>query len=164
MMTKGIITQINIKPNTPGEHGLPKKSINKVLVTKAGLTGDYNRYRQVKKSGNPEMAVMFIAQEILDDLNAEGWPVCPGDLGENFTTQNLPYNPIKENQIYKIGSAKIQVTFKCTPCSNLEVLSYVGKKKSAAFIKTLVDRRGWYAKVIKEGWVKIADEIRLITD
>ncbi len=161
-MQKGTIGQINVKPHIPGEHGLPKKSVNSVEVTEEGVSGDYNRYRQKKKSGEPEMAVMLIAKEILNDLRKEKWPVNPGDLGENFTTKGLDYYLIKENQKYRIGSALIQISFKCNPCTNLEVLAYVGKEKSTEFIKTLMNRRGWYARVLEKGTVKTGDDIILV--
>ncbi len=69
-MTKGTILQISVKSETPGEHGLPKIAVSSVKVTSSGLEGDYNRYRQRKKNGDPDMAVMLIAKEILDDLNS----------------------------------------------------------------------------------------------
>ena len=40
------ILQINIKPDTPGEVGLPKMPIKSTIVTEWGLEGDYNRFRK----------------------------------------------------------------------------------------------------------------------
>lgn len=80
-MTKGTILQISVKPETPREHGLPKIAAPSVKITSSGLEGDYNRYSHRQKNGNPDMAVMLIAKEILDDLNKGGWAVKPGDLG-----------------------------------------------------------------------------------
>jgi MOSC domain-containing protein YiiM len=38
-------------------------------------------------------------------------------------------------------------------------LHYIEKEKGPKFLKTLKGRRGWYAKVLKEGKVKIGDSI-----
>ena len=37
------VIQISVKPDTPGEVGLPKMSVGQALVKKEGLEGDYNR-------------------------------------------------------------------------------------------------------------------------
>ena len=66
------VIQISVKPDTPGEVGLPKMSVGKALVKKEGLEGDYNRARKKKKDNDPDMAVMVISTDILDQLNQEG--------------------------------------------------------------------------------------------
>ena len=156
------IFQINIKPNTPGEAGLPKIAIRSAQISFSGVEGDYNRFRLNKKNNEPDMAIMLISMDILEDLNNEGWPVKPGDLGENLTLDNIDYGKINPGQRYKIGEAEIEISIICDPCSNLTVLPYVGKDKISTFIKTLMKRRGWYARVIKEGIVSSGDTILLI--
>ncbi|MBN4081078.1 hypothetical protein JYT44_01805 [Caldithrix abyssi] len=49
------IFQINVKPETSGEVGLPKMPINQVHITAAGLEGDFNRYGL--KKNDPDMVV-----------------------------------------------------------------------------------------------------------
>jgi len=88
------VIQISVKPDTPGEVGLPKMSVDQALVKKEGLEGDYNRARKKKKDNDPDMAVMIISTDILDQLNQEGWPVKPGDVGENLTITNIDYKKI----------------------------------------------------------------------
>ena len=114
-MNSGKILQISVKPSTPGEHGLPKMSVSSAEIHYGGVDGDYNNFRQEKKSGEPDMAVMLITQGILDDLNSEGWPVESGDLGENLTISDLSYISIEPEQKFRMGTALIQITFKCEP-------------------------------------------------
>ena len=83
------IFQINVKPNTPGEVGLPKVAIDSAQISFSGIEGDYNRFRLNKKNNDPDMAIMLISMDILDELNNEGWPVKAGDLGENLTLDNI---------------------------------------------------------------------------
>ena len=86
----GVVLQVNRKPETPGQHGLPKVPVDAVRVTYHGLEGDYNRFRTYAKGGDPARAVMLMPLETLRELNAEGWPVQPGDMGENITSQGIP--------------------------------------------------------------------------
>ena len=156
------VFQINVKPNTMGEVGLPKISIDSGEISLSGIEGDYNRFRFNKKNNDPDMAIMLISKDILEELNNEGWPVKPGDLGENLTLANIDYRTIKSGQHYTAGQAELEVSIICHPCSNLNVLPYVGEDKVSTFIKTLMKRRGWYARVIKEGLVSSGDPFLLI--
>lgn len=147
------LLQINVKPNTTNERGIPKTAVINAILSKSGLEGDYNNYRTIKKSRNPDMAVLLYPIETIKELNKEGWPIKPGDLGENFTITGIPHSYFLPNQQYQIGESLIEISFECDPCQNLSVLSYVGKTKINEFIKTLMHRRGWYARVLKEGLI-----------
>ena len=147
------IHQINVKPNRANEHGIPKTSVISAILSKSGIEGDYNNYRTIKKDQNPDMAVLVYPIETIHELNDEGWPIMPGDMGENFTISGIPHSHFSPNQQYQIGESLIQISFECDPCQNLSVLPYVGKTKINEFIKTLMHRRGWYARVLKEGLI-----------
>ncbi|MBT6866176.1 MAG: hypothetical protein HOA19_02380, partial [Candidatus Marinimicrobia bacterium] len=86
------IVQINIKPKILSEHGLPKTPVTSVTLSKSGLEGDYNNFRTLKKDQNPDMAVLVYPIETIHELNNEGWPIMPGDLGENFTLSGIPHS------------------------------------------------------------------------
>jgi MOSC domain-containing protein YiiM len=148
------IVQINVKPKTPSEHGLPKTPVCSVVLSKSGLEGDYNNFRTIKKNRNPDMAVLVYPIETIHELNNEGWPIKPGDLGENFTIKGIPYLKLSPSQKYQIGECIIEISLECDPCQNLSILPYIGELKIKEFIKSLMHRRGWYARVIKEGIVK----------
>ena len=147
------LLQINVKPNTANEHGIPKTSVSSAMLSKSGLEGDYNNYRTIKKNRNPDMAVLLYPIETIEELNKEGWPIKPGDLGENFTITGIPHSHFSPNQQYQIGDSLIEISFECDPCQNLSVLPYIGKTKINDFNKTLMHRRGWYARVLKEGLI-----------
>lgn len=147
------IHQINVKPNRANEHGIPKTSVISTILSKSGIEGDYNNYRTIKKDQNPDMAVLVYPIETIHELNDEGWPIMPGDMGENFTISGIPHSHFLPNQQYQIGESLIEISFECDPCQNLSVLPYVGKPKINEFIKTLMHRRGWYARVLKEGLI-----------
>ena len=156
------IFQINVKPDTPGEVGLPKMPVESTIVTEWGLEGDYNRFRKKEKDNDRDMAVMGISTDILNALNNEGWPVKPGDLGENLTLANIDYASMVPGQQYKIGDVELEISIICNPCSNLYKLSYVGEEKGPQFLKTLMNRRGWYARVLKTGQISTGDTASLL--
>ena len=45
------VLQINVKPETQGEHGLPKIPVKNGILTKEGFKGDHNNFRMEKKGG-----------------------------------------------------------------------------------------------------------------
>ncbi len=166
---KATIYQLNIKPETPGERGLPKKPVEAAYVIARGIVGDFNKYRHEEKHDNPNMALLLLPLETIQQLNTEGWPVQPGDLGENITTHGIPYNSFAPGKRYALGNAEIEIAEPCTPCRNLAVLSYVGKERCTEFMRTLLyqngernNRRGWYARVLKEGEIKKGETIEEI--
>jgi MOSC domain-containing protein YiiM len=46
-------------------------------------------------------------------------------------------------------------------CTYLYSLPYIGDERGPEFIKTVKDRRGWYARVLEEGVVKEGDCFQL---
>lgn len=157
-----ILFQINQKPKSKGKPGLPKTPTDVAIVTKNGLEGDFNNFRNTKKDNDPNMALMILSYDIIKNLNIEGWPVKPGDLGENLTFSNIAYSKFWPSQRYRIGEIEIEISFICDPCSTLKHLPYIGNRKIKDFIKTLVGRRGWYAKVLKPGKIKKGDLLKKI--
>ncbi|MHA1983932.1 MAG: MOSC domain-containing protein [Candidatus Hodarchaeales archaeon] len=159
------IVQISIKPKIPKEVGLPKQSVQSAYISKSNVGTDYNTYRmslsQEKINNRP---VLVYPIELIDQLNSEGWPLKPGDLGENITTKGIKYDKFVPGSKYQLGDKVIiEITDECKPCSNLSALPYIGKEKANEFIKTLVGRRGMFAKVLLEGDVHMGDEIKEIS-
>ena len=159
---KPLVLQINKKSETIKEVGLPKYPVNEAKISFMGIDGDFNRFRSKKKNNDPNMALLVLTSDIINELNNEGWPIKAGDLGENLTLTDIDYGSLAPNQKYAIGSAQIEISFICDPCSNLKALPYVGKEKVNDFIKTLLNRRGWYAKVLKAGRIGKGDIVKKI--
>ncbi|QQG39837.1 MAG: MOSC domain-containing protein [Candidatus Aenigmatarchaeota archaeon] len=168
MPIKGRVHQLSVKPSTPGEVGLPKLAIPQAAVTRLGMAGDYNQYRQEvhEPLGDERMALLLMPLETIWQLNDEDWPVKPGDLGENITTEGIPYGAfgtqinkglkyeLISGHTFNIGNDLVaEVAKVCNPCHNLMELPYVGKENFAEFCRTLLGRRGWYARVLDEGTV-----------
>ena len=161
-LRSGVVRRIGVKPKTPGERGLPKPEVDRVELRADGLDGDYNLYRQTTRSGDPEMAVLLLPEEVLDELNAEGWPVRPGDLGENFTTAGVPYDDLRPRTTVELGEAVVETSKPCEPCDNLFALPYVGAEKGPLFLRAMLHRRGWFARVVRPGTVRRGSAVRLV--
>jgi MOSC domain-containing protein YiiM len=151
----GRVVRLSIKPKTPGEYGLPKSAVPSLTITASGAEGDYNRYRTSRLSGDPDQAILVLTQEALDALNAEGWPVAAGDIGENLTLGGIAERSLVPGAQLTIGTVRLEITRPCEPCTELQILPYVGKARGAEFVKTMVDRRGWYARVLTGGVVTV---------
>jgi len=155
----GKVFELHRKPEAPGEHGLPKPTVPKAFVSRSGVTGDFNRYRHEVKQDDEAMAILLIPRETLEQLGREGWPVRSGDLGENITTEGIPYDSFSPGRRFRVGDSVLEVSKACTPCDNLYLLPYVGPARGPEFLKVMLDRRGWYARVLQEGWIRTGDPI-----
>ena len=148
----GSLLQINAKPRSAGHPGLPKQSCPSLQITVAGVEGDYNYYRARKLKHDPAQAVLIVTEEVLLRLNAEGWPVKLGDLGENLTVRVAESSLVPGSRV-EVGEVVMEVSLACDPCQELYTLPFVGQEKGAAFLRTMVGLRGWYARVLAEGTV-----------
>jgi len=158
----GRVFELHRKAEVPGEHGLPKPRVDEALVSAAGLAGDFNRYRHEEKHDDAGMALLLMPRETIAALDREGWPVRPGDLGENVTTEGIEYDAFVPGRRFRMGTAVVEITKACTPCDNLFLLPYVGPARGAEFLRTTLGRRGWYARVLHEGRLRTGDPIEQI--
>jgi MOSC domain-containing protein YiiM len=160
--TTGRVYRLGAKGPAAGERGLPKPELAEARVLRTGVEGDYNVYRETKRSGDPGMALLLLPKEVIDQLRAEGWPVSAGDLGENVTTEGIPYEALRPPRRLRLGGVVVETTKPCDPCDNLYLLPYVGPERGPGFVKTTLGRRGWFARVLAEGRVRRGDRVDLL--
>jgi len=158
----GRVIRLGVKPRTPGQRGLPKPAVPRVRVALAGVDGDYNVWRQEERAGDPDYALLLLPVETIEALNREGWPVRPGDLGENITSSGIPYDSFTPPARLRVGGVVAEVSKACDPCDNLILLPYVGSARGPEFLRTLIGRRGWYARVVEPGEIRTGDAIQLL--
>ena len=95
-----------------------------------------------------------MSEEILTDLRAEGWSVQPGDLGENLLVAGLPPDALEPGTTVRLGDVVLQVSKPCDPCTVLFTLPYVGADRGPQFLRIMLGRRGWFARVLHGGTVR----------
>ena len=159
---RGSVHSLHRKPEQLGEEGLPKPSVEELLLSERGVEGDFNRYRHERLADAPDQALLLLPIELVATLQSEGWPVHPGDLGENVTSQGIAYAEFRVGDRFRIGEAVAQVSKPCLPCNYLEQLPYVGRVRGKEFQATLLGRRGWFASVVRKGRVRKGDAIALL--
>jgi len=157
-----VVSRLAIKPKVAGEPGLPKAAVPSLRFSAAGAEGDYNHYRATELHGDPDQAVLLVTEDLLSRLQAEGWPVSPGDLGENLTLRGVPESALAVGVRLTIGPVSVEVTRPCDPCTNLYALSYVGRDRGPAFLKATVGRRGWYGRVLSEGEIRAGAPVTVV--
>lgn len=152
----GRIVGLHLKSREGRARGIPKRPVFRLAITVEGVEGDFNRWRTEKAAGDPDQAVLLLEEEILIGLRAEGWPVRPGDLGENLLLAGLPPGALREGARLRVGEVVLELSKPCDPCIVLYGLPYVGMERGPGFVRALKGRRGWFARVVGAGVVTAA--------
>jgi MOSC domain-containing protein YiiM len=83
----------------------------------------------------------------------------PGSFGENIYTEELSEKDLIIGDIYKLGTAKVQLTVARRPCATINT-SYEDKRRLKEVMHP--GRPGWFYRVIDEGEVKVGDYLEFI--
>jgi len=159
----GIVLRTSIKPRTDGQRGLPKPAVPSLEITYRGAAGDFNNYRTEQMPDDLDQALLLLTEEVLRDLQSDGWPVQPGDLGENLTLAGIPERMLAPGVRLRIGEALVEVSLACDPCATLYELPYIGRGRGPEFLRRLNGRRGWYARVLEPGIVTPGTPVQLVS-
>ena len=154
------IVQVNIS-----QGGVPKKPVPSARVTLTRVEGD--DWNDKISHGLADQNVCLFSLELIEELKAEGFPLFPGALGENLTTEGLDYRKVRLGEIYRIGDdVELRITKIRVPCSTIAVYgegiiaaTYDLDVKRGNVETPKWGRSGYYAKVLKEGIVKPDDPI-----
>ena len=115
-MAKATVIGLHVKSKDAGGLRLPKLPVDSARVTVEGMEGDYNRHRHEQDGDNPDRALLIFPVETMRDLNDEGWPVRPGDLGENVTTEGMLNAEFDVGVHLRIGEVLAEVAENDMPC------------------------------------------------
>lgn len=125
-------------------HGFSKRTdLFVTLIEGLGVAGDAHAGLTVKHRsrvradpGQPNLRqVHLIASELLDEVNAEGFDVVPGALGENVTTRGIALIDLPRGTLLHLGeTAVVEVTGLRNPCSQIETFR-------PGLLKRMVGRR-----------------------
>jgi MOSC domain-containing protein YiiM len=161
----GRVVSVNISRG-----GVPKNAVPAARVRFDRLEGD--DWNDKKHHGLPGQAVCLFSLELIEDLKAEGYPLFPGALGENFTTAGLAYRDLRPGQVFLVGpEVEIRITKIRTPCRTILVYgegimkaTYDAEVRAGNVHTPRWGRSGFYAEVVKEGTVHAGDPIILKED
>lgn len=146
-----------------GEHsGLRKRAIDRVVLTYEGVQGD--QIVDLAHHGGSDKALCVFAQEYYAALQAQfcspAEPLVAGGMGENLSSLGLLDVQICIGDVFRVGSALIQVSQPRRPCWKLNA-----RFGQEAISRTLEKMRatGWYARVLESGAFVVGDQMVLVS-
>ncbi|HWU67605.1 MAG TPA: MOSC domain-containing protein [Stenotrophobium sp.] len=132
-----------------------------VAVGTEGLAGDQQADRRVH--GGPEKAVHHFPAENLARLAlafpAQAAQFIPGGMGENISTRGWTEAEVCIGDVYRLGSARIQLSQPRSPCWKIDA------RHGAEGITEYVHEHGiagWYYRVLTAGVVAAGDDLELL--
>lgn len=142
--------------------GIRKRRVetDAIVVGETNLAGD--RQADLTVHGGIDKAIYAYPSEHLPVWTEElGFdePLGPNAFGENLTTRGILETEICIGDVYRWGTALVQVSQPRGPCYKLEmVLGLPG------FIETFVlsGRSGWYLRVLQPGEARVAAAMELV--
>ena len=105
----GTVTQLSTSKG-----GVPKLAIDAVEVDFRGVVGDTQRVRV--HHGRPWQALCLFADEVIDELRAEGHPIGRGSTGENITVAGLDWTVVRPGVQIRVGTVLALVQAYAQPC------------------------------------------------
>ena len=152
---------ISALPNSGRPTGMFKQQVLGPLeLGPEGFIGDQQADRRVH--GGPEKAVHLypathyakLAQQFPDAASQ----LIPGSLGENISSAELDEASVRIGDIYRLGSARLQVCQPRNPCWKID--DRFNADGMAAFIAEQ-NLTGWYWRVVQPGSVQPGDTLAL---
>lgn len=130
------------------------------LLTTEGLAGDTQADRRAHGGGGkalhhyPAEHHARLAAAFPDALH-----LVPGGLGENLSTHGLTENEVCIGDVFRIGSARIQISQPRTPCWKID--HRTACEGVSAFIAEH-GLAGWYYRVLETGAIAAGDRLEHI--
>lgn len=153
------------KPQRIGENqiftGIWKNSIEVADLDENGIKGDIQVDQRIH--GGPEKALHQYAIPSYAQLHAAfpelavRMPI--GSMGENLTVLGMHEGNVHIGDIYRMGSALVQVSQPRNPCWKIN--SKFDDERLAKFIATQ-HINGWYYRVVESGSVQVGDSMDLV--
>lgn len=167
---QGTVVAVSISPS----HTMRKENASTIaLLAGLGVEGDAHmgatvkhRSRVARDPSQPNLRqVHLIHAELMDELEAGGFAVAPGRMGENITTRGIDLLALPAGTNLHIGdSAIIEVTGLRNPCTQLDGIqpglmqAVLGRDPDG----NLIRKAGIMGIVLQGGEVKPNDSIRIV--
>lgn len=114
------------------------------LIEDLGVDGDHHARPRSSRQ------VLLMSEE-----NCDAFGLSPGEVRENIVTRGLDLQNLPAGTLLDFGSAALQITKDCEPCSFIDRLR-------PGLRAQMERRRGMLARVIRGGEIRVGDEITLL--
>jgi len=152
----GIVHSVNISSG-----GVPKSPIDSAHVSEEGVEGDFNRFRDGNRGGDPARAVCIFSIESIESLKEEGHPIEVGSTGENLTIRGVEWGSLKVGAILEIGDTSLELSEPCAPCSKIGG-SFLERRFARVDHNQEFGWSRWLARVLREGTVSVGDSVDIV--
>jgi MOSC domain-containing protein YiiM len=140
--------------------GIYKKSVEQVSVDVLGIIGDIQADKRFH--GGPEKALHQYALSSYEKI-IKRYPLLhqqakPGMIGENLSATDMNEHNVCIGDIYKVGSAILQVSSPRIPCWKIDA-----RFKQPDLHQFISQHRlnGWYYRVVQAGDISLTDKLIL---
>lgn len=144
----------------PVESAIAKAPVEDAVTLELGptsLAGD--RQADLTVHGGPDKAVYAYPSESYAGWQADGFVVSRGGMGENLTLAGVTEHDVHVGDVWRWGSALVQVSQPRAPCYKLSL--HTGRKDiGPRMIAT--GRSGWYLRVLEPGTVPARGLLTLV--
>lgn len=162
-----------ISVSTSARHTFSKPRVEAIeLIAGFGVRGDAHagdtvrhRYLVRKDAAAPNLRQVHLVQgELFDELAVKGYPVAPGDIGENVVTAGVDLLSLAVGTRLHLGAnAVVELTGLRSPCRQLDdfqagLMAAVLERGADG---SLVRKAGVMGVVIAGGTVRAGDVIRV---
>jgi len=130
-----------------------------VAVRRLGLAGDVQA--DLRVHGGPDKAVYAYDEGgYLHFRRALARELPFGQFGENLTVAGMPETEVRLDDVYRAGSALLQVTQPRSPCFKLGI-----RMEMPSFLKMFLEsgRTGFYLRVLEEGELAAGEAVELVS-
>lgn len=146
---------VQVKSGRTGIYKRPAE--NPVQITRDGLAGD--TICDTENHGGVDQAVyVYGTPDYAWWAETLGRELAPGTFGENLTVTGLESASLQVGDRLQAGTVVLEVTAPRIPCVTLAT-----RMGDPAFVKRFrrAERPGVYCRVIREGHVRVGDEVTL---
>lgn len=157
----GVFTgQIKPLPNG-SESSIVKHPVEKLIIKKHGILSD--EVADTKHHGGDMRVVHHYSIENYNVLKRKFPEIAdrfvPGSFGENILTEELTESELNIGDIYRLGTARVQLTISRRPCATLNH-AYRDNRILKEVMET--GRTGWFYRTLDEGEVKTGDYLEFL--
>ena len=141
---KGILLSINISK----ERGKKKKPVEEARVTMKGIEGDAH-------AGDWHRQISLLGEESIEKMRREGVNIQYGDFAENLTVRGITLYKLEIGTRIRVGNVILEVTQIGKKChDDCEIKKLVGK--------CVMPLEGIFARVVKDGRIRVGDEVEVM--